>query len=317
MSQRKFIRKIVDFSFLEYVGRLSNTQRRITDSVFRFVSLLLTFLLEKLKGLPSVTVFLGQVLHQLPRRAHRMQRGITITLLAACVILAGNFASAQVEPVEPPRPIGSLKKVEIPKPENLKDFVKDEKKAIKLGKALFWDMQVGSDGVMSCATCHFRAGIDTRSKNSLHPGPDLTVNNGVNYQLTAADFPFHKLADPDNRFSTVLSESNDVAGSQGVFLAKFNGIIPGSSAENTTILQDPVFNVNGTSVRQVTGRNAPSVVNAVFNFRNFWDGRAQNIFNGVNPFGLRDPNAKIYKAPKKDSLQAVQIQLPFQLWVRS
>jgi cytochrome c peroxidase len=29
-------------------------------------------------------------------------------------------------------------------------------------------------------------------------------------------------------------------------------------------------------------------VNAVFNFRNFWDGRAQNVCNGANPFGARD-----------------------------
>ena len=32
--------------------------------------------------------------------------------------------------------------------------------AIQLGKALFWDMQVGSDGIQACATCHFRAGAE-------------------------------------------------------------------------------------------------------------------------------------------------------------
>ena len=26
--------------------------------------------------------------------------------------------------------------------------------AVALGKALFWDMQVGSDGVQACASCH-------------------------------------------------------------------------------------------------------------------------------------------------------------------
>ena len=30
------------------------------------------------------------------------------------------------------------------------------------------------------------------------------------------------------------------------------------------------------------------MINAVFNFDNFWDGRASFIFNGVNPFGFRD-----------------------------
>ena len=42
------------------------------------------------------------------------------------------------------------------------------------------------------------------------------------------------------------------------------------------------------NTRRVTGRNTPSAVDAVFNFRNFWDGRAQNVCNGANPFGTRD-----------------------------
>ena len=40
-------------------------------------------------------------------------------------------------------------------------------------------------------------------------------------------------------------------------------------------------------------RNAPTVINAVFNFDNFWDGRASFIFNGVNPFGFRDRTARL------------------------
>ncbi|MGH8651395.1 MAG: hypothetical protein ACREYE_04050 [Gammaproteobacteria bacterium] len=35
----------------------------------------------------------------------------------------------------------------VPLPENLEDFIRDRKAAVQLGKALFWDMQVGSDGV--------------------------------------------------------------------------------------------------------------------------------------------------------------------------
>jgi hypothetical protein len=40
-----------------------------------------------------------------------------------------------------------------------------------------------------------------------------------------------------------------------------------------------LFSLGGIKVRQVTSRNAPTVINAVFNLRNFWDGRASNIFN--------------------------------------
>ncbi len=38
---------------------------------------------------------------------------------------------------------------------------------IVLGKALFWDVQVGSDGRTACATCHFHAGADHRVTNQI------------------------------------------------------------------------------------------------------------------------------------------------------
>ena len=71
-----------------------------------------------------------------------------------------------------------------------------------LGKALFWDMQVGSDGVQACASCHFHAGTDNRTKNQLNPnhlGGDLTlqVHPNANADLVAGDFPFHRLGNPD------------------------------------------------------------------------------------------------------------------------
>jgi len=87
----------------------------------------------------------------------------------------------------------------------------------------------------------------------------------------------------------VLFDTDEVAGSAGLFPTPFQGVTPGNPVEQTTSSgTDQVFNVGGTNVRRVTGRNAPSVINAVFNFRNFWDGRAQNEFNGVDPFGTRD-----------------------------
>ncbi len=52
--------------------------------------------------------------------------------------------------------------------------------AIKLGKALFWDTQVGGDGKIACATCHFHNGADNRTFNTLHPGPDgIFASGGV------------------------------------------------------------------------------------------------------------------------------------------
>ena len=54
--------------------------------------------------------------------------------------------------------------------------------------------------------------------------------------------------------------------------------------------------LGGLNVRQVTSRNTPSVINAVFNLRNFWDGRANNIFNAATPFGAADGRADVLVA---------------------
>ena len=123
----------------------------------------------------------------------------------------------------------SLKGVPVPEPPNLGDFVMDRQAAIVLGKAFFWDMNAGSDETQACASCHFNAGADPRTKNALNPGPksaaagapvfDSTASGaagGPNYTLRTDDFPFFRLADPANRDSAVLFSSDDVVGSQGV-----------------------------------------------------------------------------------------------------
>ncbi|MFW9261411.1 cytochrome-c peroxidase [Nostoc sp. CALU 546] len=235
----------------------------------------------------------------------RFSKTITIAVIIMAAVIAGNSVSAQVTPP----PLASLKSISVPEPNNLGDFVKDKVAAIKLGKTLFWDMQVGSDGVTACASCHFHAGADNRSKNQIAPGllrinpngtenPDTVFDVGglANYQLKPEDFPFH-------------SDRNDVSSSQGVFNTKFVDVTPGNAEDQVKNEPDPVFNVGGVNVRRVEPRNTPTVINTAFNFRNFWDGRAQNIFNGVNPFGLRDPNAAVVKALTPNNLKFVKVSL--------
>jgi cytochrome c peroxidase len=207
----------------------------------------------------------------------------------------------------------SLKTVPVPEPAALMNFVKDRKAAINLGKALFWDMQVGSDGVQACASCHFHSGADRRTKNNVNPGQAGGDNSfqlvpGPNATVTAGNFPFHKLRNPDDRFS-IVSDVNDVMGSQGVFFTQFLGIQREQGGENGKPLPDPVFHVGSNNTRRVTGRNAPSVINAAFNYNNFWDGRANFIFNGVDPFGDANVNARIFSNDGKGALKAVQIHL--------
>ena len=199
------------------------------------------------------------------------------------------------------RPLASLKTVPVPEPANLMDFVADKPAAIQLGKALFWDTQVGSDGQTACATCHFQAGADVRSKNQIDPGLRANPSDtsfqlaGPNYQLQPRDFPLTKHVDAGIAGSPVTTDANDIISSQGVMLHNFAGVKNGSLVDSCTYLADPVFNVGGINVRRVEPRNSPSAVNAVFNFRNFWDGRANNIFNGINPFGPRDTGAAVWK----------------------
>jgi cytochrome c peroxidase len=291
----------------------------------------------------------------------------------------------------PLRPLAPLSSVPIPPVFGMEGIIADKTAAIELGKALFWDMQAGSDDIQACASCHFNAGADSRANNEVNPGQaggDNTFQLGVpfnggkgtNYHYSAGtadagfggyhdgDFPFRKLADVNDRFS-VIADINDVSGSQGVFATNNpritvdvhaagagagdqHGQVQGDDRDNggndegftygkdrpglpsakhgpgktgqsggggstsasggstsagggttvninsvelTTSVPDPVFSYPDPSdptrlinTRKVTGRNTPSAVDAVFNFRNFWDGRAQNVCNGANPFGTRD-----------------------------
>lgn len=181
-------------------------------------------------------------------------------------------------------PVASLKTVTAPAPAGLDRYVKDPAALVVLGKALFWDMQAGSDGHTACATCHFHAGADHRLQHQLS-GADALMNQ----LLTSADFPFHKLSNPANNRSAVLSDRRQIAGSMGVIAQDFAGIEPGNGIDGfrSAVFSSP-FIPNGIHLRQVTGRNTPSVINAVYNVRNFWDGRASNIFTGATPFGDSD-----------------------------
>ena len=182
----------------------------------------------------------------------------------------------------------SLKQVPIPQPTNIAAYVKDQTSLVALGKALFWDAQVGSDGKTACATCHFHAGADHRVTNILSTPATGTSAVAADQTVTAATFPFHQLSNVANNRSTVIRDTRQVAGSPGMFDRTFAAVTPGSSTESGADVAGGQFAVGGLNVRQVGNRNAPSVINSVFNVRNFWDGRASRLFTGPTPFGASD-----------------------------
>ncbi len=220
-------------------------------------------------------------------RRTRLLRGARPVVAVAALLAAAGPTSADS--------LKTLKGVPVPLPPNLGTFVKDRTAAIQLGKALFWDAQTGGTGAQACATCHFQAGADTRTRNTVNPGANGVFNSvaGADAFIVPGIFPIN---------------TGDVVGSQGLIKMSFNAIT-GGAVDNCTVLADPIFNVNGNNVRQVTGRNTPTNINAIFNFRNFWDGRANNIFNGVNPAGPNDPTATVLQVGPNGPV-AVTVSIP-------
>lgn len=240
----------------------------------------------------------------------RVPRGRSIAKLLASTILAVSITQS------PALAQGAGFKPILP---DLSGIVKDEDWAKVLGKALFWDEKLGSDG-MACASCHFSAGADPRLTNQLSPSLlEVTLDNGnqieatehsfgnvsglmpsgnaagPNYTVEPGDFPFHQLVDEANRNSDIVTTTNDRMASSGSFDAAFKRI--GRNKDRCGKANADVFHVHGRPARTVEPRNTPTMINAVFNIRNFWDGRAKNIFNGKGVFGqseiTNDPTARV------------------------
>jgi cytochrome c peroxidase len=253
-------------------------------------------------------------------------RGLVLVLIAASAGISAQV-SAHSGLVPP-----SLKQIKVPPVPGLLDgpqpIVVNREKAIVLGKALFWDMNVGSDD-MACASCHFHAGADSRSRNQFSPGKthlpvhptdanayDPSDPRGAhlaNYQLKKSDFPLYKFDGSTGKLRDDLYTYNAVA-SSGTFSGEFKSVSPtGSGKDQCEPLVgerlDQTFNVNGIHTRRVEPRNSPTVINAVLFDRLFWDGRANHFFNGVSAFGPRDPKAFVW-VRENDAVWKQRLALP-------
>jgi cytochrome c peroxidase len=178
-------------------------------------------------------------------------------------------------------------------PKNYSKFVSSFEAAEVLGKAMFWDVQVGSDGVTACATCHHASGVDQRTTNTMHPGPNgIFEIIGAGGVLAASDFPFHG--------------TDDISGSQGVDMQMFMSInnVPDSSRmfDNGMPMIDEMFGEN----RQVTERDTPTMINAIFNEVSFWDGRAVKSWNGVTVG--KDKAARVYEV-RRGVIKAKRVKI--------
>lgn len=175
-------------------------------------------------------------------------------------------------------PLVPLGQVPVPRPPRT-DIV-DQAAAVRLGKALFWDVQLGSDGQTACASCHFRGGADNRMTNAVNPGPNLLWEAVSGPGLP---FAFRAREDATDDQDHADPGGDDLLGSQGVVRMIFRSIAKDPGVAADVCVPDPITPFGHH--RQVTGRNAPPTVAAVFNRQQFWDGRASDKFNGLNPFG--------------------------------
>lgn len=98
-----------------------------------------------------------------------MHRALALLVYACLHLSVSIYGQTPPDSEEKLSQLQSLRGKPIPSPSQLDQFIADHQATIQLGKALFWDVQAGSDGRTACATCHYHAGADSRGVNTLAP----------------------------------------------------------------------------------------------------------------------------------------------------
>jgi cytochrome c peroxidase len=183
----------------------------------------------------------------------------------------------------------------------------------------------------ACASCHFRHGADSRDRHTTRPAfvawneyelhDEHPLEFGESQQVylplenAVKQVPWNDFQ-PGAPFSLIV-------GSQGVDSRDFvglnpsNDIGPGWLSEVSTdrkawgststvpwamfsekVISSDGISSDGRQTRQITDRNAPTVINQAFSDRLFHDGRAESTFNGFSIFGDRDHRKLIYRAER-------------------
>ncbi|MFN9625015.1 MAG: cytochrome c peroxidase [Planctomycetota bacterium] len=218
---------------------------------------------------------------------------------------------------------------------DLAEFVTDVDEAVALGKALFWDMQLGSDygrkasdgNILgtACASCHYRFGADARDRNTqamayqawdkFGVGRDIDqIQNDLDEKqippkpFTQLSLPFEPEGEKPVDAKLFQGKGlglfqHEMIGSQGIQKRLFNGfdwdgieVFKPVGRPDWGYLAYNMFGQDEKVTRQVTRRNSPSVINSVFNDRQFHDGRAESTFNGFSIFGDFDKRLVLKKA---------------------
>lgn len=228
---------------------------------------------------------------------------------------------------------------------DLAEFIADVEAAEALGKALFWEMQAGSDfrrrndGVFvgtACASCHYQHGMDARRRHSERipyvVWEEYPIAHTRDLEFGVSRLPFDPMRSA--LFDTPLNESNPlttIVGSQGVERKIFAGR-NGKAKDETSVWESEIWTPKQKSTkyskvveewqmffeehdpmkqsfRQITSRNSPTVINSGFSDRLFHDGRAESTFNGFSIFGDFDERQVLFRASSVGPPVSVKIAI--------
>lgn len=202
----------------------------------------------------------------------------------------------------------------------------------------------GSFHGTACASCHYRFGADARNRHTRRipfvvwekfdrdPRHPLLDEPPQPYHVTKAVVETIKRPD---QLKTVNGATplSLIIGSQGVPPFEFGGLrfhagsgsLPGWYEERgvprsvdpyagTQMLPESTMFVDrqlatGRRYPQVTNRNSPTVINAVFSDRLFHDGRAESTFNGFSIAGDQDQRQVLYRRRTDGTLAPAEIAI--------
>jgi len=193
----------------------------------------------------------------------------------------------------------------------------------------------------ACASCHYHFGADARDRHVTRiplvawdryysPKPagkhQSEPPRPLEFGETVREYDPLKSAVQRVPFAWLEAEAPlwTIVGSQGVEPRQFAGIVERHDGEKRWkeecscefpatsgdyLNEHDMFMSQGKTVRQITSRNSPSVINSGFADRLFHDGRAESTFNGFSPFGDSDQAEVIHRRELEGSERAVPVRI--------
>ena len=178
----------------------------------------------------------------------------------------------------------------VPDPAELAKYIRDKTAALKLGKALFWDMQVAAAiRLTSCATCptFMPGGQPVEEPGQSRPAghgqghnlPDTAGRRFPNRQLTSGGLPASQADRSRRSCQRGPLRHQRCRLLPGGALRRLSGCRYGRRQEIVHVVPDPDgFEVRGVNVRRVSTRNTPTVIITVFDRILFWDDSGKGHF---------------------------------------